>query len=124
GAASAAPPWGRNMARSIWTGSISFGLGNIPVKVNTAVREHGVHLHMLSPDGKGRLRRRLVCPDTGKEYDFNQTARGYEVAPDQYVIVTEDEIDAIRPEAGRSIEIIEFVELGDIDPMFFERPYY
>lgn len=112
------------MARSIWTGSISFGLVNIPIRVNTAVREQGVHLHMLTPDGKCRLRRKLVCPDTGKEYDFGSTARGYEVAPDQYVMVTDEEIKSIKPEAGRMIEITEFVKLTDIDPMYFERAYY
>jgi DNA end-binding protein Ku len=112
------------MARSIWTGSISFGLVSIPIKVHTAVRDKGVHLHMLTPDGKCRLRRKLVCPDSGKAYDFENTARGYEVAPDQYVLVSDEEIDSIRPESGRMIELTEFVQLDDIDPMFFERPYH
>ena len=112
------------MARSIWTGHISFGLVNIPVRLMTAVRDKGVHLHMLSPDGKCRLRRKLVCPDTGEEYDFKNTARGYEIAPDQYVIIRDEEIDAIRPESGRAIEITEFVELEKIDPMYYERSYY
>lgn len=112
------------MARSIWTGSISFGLVNIPVKLMTAVREHGITLHMLSPDGKCRLRRKLVCPDTGEEFQFNETTRGYEVAPDQYVIINDEELDKLRPEAGRAIEIQEFVEQDKIDPMYYERSYY
>ncbi len=112
------------MARSIWTGSISFGLVNIPVRLMTAVRDQGVRLHMLSSDGKCRLRRKLVCPDTGEEYDFNQTARGYEVAPDQYVIIQDEELDKLRPEAGRAIELVEFVKLEHIDPMFYERSYW
>lgn len=112
------------MARSIWTGHISFGLVNIPIRLLTAVRDKGVHLHMLSPDGQCRLRRKLVCPDTGEEYDFKETSRGYEIAPDQYVIIRDEEVDAIRPEAGRAIEITEFVELEKIDPMYYERSYY
>lgn len=112
------------MARSMWSGHISFGLVNIPIRLMTAVRDKGVHLHMLSPDGKCRLRRKLVCPETGEEFDFNQTVRGYEIAPDQYVVIGDEEADAIKPEAGRAIEITEFVELDQIDPMYYERAYY
>jgi DNA end-binding protein Ku len=112
------------MARAIWSGSISFGLVNIPVKLYTALRDRDVHFHTLSSDGRCRLRRKLVCPDTGKEFDFEKTARGYEVAPDQYVIVTDEELAQLRPEKGRAIEIERFVALDDIDPMLFDRPYY
>ena len=111
------------MARSLWTGSIAFGLVNVPVKLVTAIREKTVHFHMLTPDGHCRLRRKLYCPDTGKEYDFNETARGYEVAPDQYVLVKDEELDALKPEAGRTIEIEQFVELAEVDPLYFDRPY-
>lgn len=112
------------MGRAIWSGSISFGLVNIPVKLYTAVRDRDVHFHTLSSDGGCRLRRKLVCPDTGREYDFDKTAKGYEVAPDQYVIVTTEELEQLRPESGRAIEIERFVALDDIDPMLFDRPYY
>lgn len=112
------------MARAIWSGSISFGLVNIPVKLYTAVKDRDVHFHMLSEDGSCRLRRKLVCPDTGKEYDFEKTAKGFEVAPDQYVIVTPEELEQLRPEKGRSIDIESFVAIDDIDPLYFDRPYY
>jgi DNA end-binding protein Ku len=112
------------MARAIWSGSISFGLVNIPVKLYTAVRDRDVHFHTLSSDGRCRLRRKLVCPDNGREYDFDKTAKGYEVAPDQYVIITQEELDQLRPESGRAIEIERFVALDDVDPMLFDRPYY
>jgi DNA end-binding protein Ku len=112
------------MARAIWSGSISFGLVNVPVKMFTAVRDRGVHFHMLSEDGTCRLRRKLVCPDTGKEYDFAQTARGFEIAPDQYVIINNDELNALKPEAARTIDITDFVDLARIDPVFYSRPYY
>lgn len=71
------------MARTLWKGSISFGLVNVPIRLITAVSEKSVHFNMLSKDGSCRLRRKLVCPETGDEYDFNDTARGYEIAPDQ-----------------------------------------
>ncbi|MEX2673123.1 MAG: Ku protein [Phycisphaeraceae bacterium] len=112
------------MPRSIWSGSISFGMVNIPVKVVTAVRDHSIHLHMLSKDGSCRLRRKLYCPDTGEEFDFNDTARGYEVAPSQYVILKDEELDQLKPEGGRTIDISDFVQLETIDPIYFDRSYY
>lgn len=112
------------MARAIWSGSISFGLINIPVKLFTAIRDRSIHFHMMSQDGNCRLRRKLVCPETGKEYDFDDTARGYEIAPDQYILVTDEELAALRPESGRTIDIDSFVDLDEIDPMLFDRPYY
>lgn len=112
------------MARSLWTGSISFGLVNVPVKLHTVVRERQVHFHMMTPDGACRLRRKLYCPDTGKEYDFSETARGYEVAPNQYIIIEEEELARLKPEQGHAIEIQEFVNLEDVDPVYFDRPYY
>lgn len=112
------------MARPIWSGSISFGLVNIPIKLVTASREQDVSFHMLSPDGKCRLRRKLVCPETGEEFDFGQTAKGYEVAPGQYVLVKDEELKKIKPETGRTIDILDFVEASQIDPLYYERPYY
>ena len=79
---------------------------------------------MLSKDGSCRLRRKLYCPETGKEYDFKETSRGYEIAPDQYVIVTDEELQTLKPEAGRHIEITDFVDLEEIDPVFYNRPYW
>ncbi len=111
------------MARSLWTGSISFGLVNVPIKLVTAIREKAIHFNMLTPDGGCRLRRKLYCPETGKEYDFKDTARGYEIAPDQYVLIKDQELDALKPEAGRTIEIEQFVQLQEVDPLYFDRPY-
>ncbi len=112
------------MARSMWSGSISFGLVNVPVKLYTAVRNKEVHFHMLTADGKCRVRRKLVCPDTGEEVEYADTTRGYEVAPDEYVVFTDDELDSLRPEANRTINITDFVDLADIDPVYFQKPYY
>lgn len=112
------------MARSMWSGTISFGLVNIPIKLYTAVRDQSVQFHMLSEDGSCRLRRKLYCPDTGKEFDYKHTVKGYELADGQYVIVRDDELNKLKPEKSRNIEITDFVDIRDIDPVFFDRSYY
>jgi DNA end-binding protein Ku len=112
------------MARAMWSGTISFGLVNVPVKMFPAVRDRDVHFHMLSKDGRCRLRRKLYCPETGDEFEWKDTARGAEVGPDQYVIITDEEIESLKPEASRAINITHFVELDEIDPVYYDRPYY
>ena len=112
------------MPRAMWSGSITFGLVNVPVRLFPAAQQKDVHFHMLTPDGKCRLRRKLYCPDTGKEYDFKDTKRGYEVAPDEYVVIDDEELQSLKPKAARAIEISDFVDLNDIDPVYFQKPYY
>lgn len=112
------------MARTLWKGSISFGLVNVPIRLITAVSEKSVHFNMLSKDGSCRLRRKLVCPETGDEYDFQDTARGYEIAPDQYVLIKDEELKRLKPEAGRTIDIVAFIELAEVDPIYYDRTYY
>jgi DNA end-binding protein Ku len=112
------------MARPIWKGSINFGLVNIPIQLETAVREKAVSFHLLSKDGSCRLRRKLYCPDTGKEFEYNDTARGIEVGKDEYVLIDDKEIDKLKPEKGRTIEIEQFVKLEEIDPIYFDRVYF
>jgi DNA end-binding protein Ku len=112
------------MSRPIWKGSITFGLVSIPIQLETAVREKSVSFHLLSKDGSCRLRRKLVCPETGDEVEYSDTARGIEVSKDQYVTVDPKEIDALKPEKGKSIEIEQFVQLEEIDPVYFDKAYY
>lgn len=112
------------MARPVWQGSITFGLVNIPVQLETAVRDKTVSFHLLSKDGSCRLRRKLYCPETGKEVDFSNTARGIEVGKDEYVLVDDKELDRIRPERGRTIAFEQFVSLDEIDPVYFDRAYF
>jgi DNA end-binding protein Ku len=112
------------MSRPIWQGSITFGLVNIPVSLQTAVQEKTVNFHMLSKDGTCRLRRKLYCPDTGKEVDYADTARGIEVAKDEYVLVDDKELEKLRPEKGKSLTIEQFVNLDEVDPIYFDRPYF
>lgn len=111
-------------ARSMWTGSISFGLVNIPVKLYNAIREERVSFHMLHDQDKSRLRRKLVSEATGKEVHNEHIVKGYEVAKDQYVVVTQEELDSVSPEESRTIDIRSFVDLDAIDPVYYDRPYY
>jgi DNA end-binding protein Ku len=112
------------MGRPIWTGAISFGLVNIPVRLEVAIHEKSVRFHMMSKDGSCRLRRKLYCPETGKEYDFGDTARGVEIGKGEYVILDEEEIERLRPDRGRVIEIEQFAELADLDPIYFNASYF
>jgi DNA end-binding protein Ku len=111
-------------ARSMWTGSISFGLVNIPVKMYTAVREQRVAFHMLHDQDKSRLQRKMVSTSSGKEVHSEHTIRGFEVAPGQMVVFTESELESIAPKTSRHIEIRDFVDQGEIDPVYYDRPYY
>jgi DNA end-binding protein Ku len=110
--------------RPVWSGSISFGLVNIPVRLFTAVREQRVAFHLLHDQDKARLRRKIVSSTTGKEIHPEHIVRGYEVAKDKYVVVTQEELEACAPEKTRAIEITDFVHLSEIDPVYYERPYY
>jgi DNA end-binding protein Ku len=108
----------------MWSGSISFGLVNIPVKLFVAVREKAIHFNMLHDQDHARLQRKMVCSADGKEVHPEHIVRGYEVAPDQYVIVHDRELEALAPKASRTIEIHDFVDLDEIDPLYYDRPYY
>src|ERR1700722_16346283 len=112
------------MARPIWKGAITFGLVNIPIQLEMAVHDKTVNFHMMSDDGTCRLRRKLYCPETGKEFDFSQTARGIEIAKGEYVLVDEAEIKRLKPERGKAIEIVQFIKQEEIDPRYFDRVYY
>jgi len=112
------------MAKALWNGYISFGLVSIPVSLVTAVRDKSVRFHLLHPEDGARLHQKLVCPFDAKEVGRKQAARGYEVAPGEYVIVEDEELRALEPGKSRMIEINDFVDLGSIDPIYYERPYY
>ncbi len=113
-----------NVARSIWSGSISFGLVNIPVKLFSAVKDKDVHFHMLHGADGTRVQQKLVCPADGKEVARNEVVKGYEFAPDRYVTVQPEELQGLAPKASRTIEINDFVNLAEIDPIYYDRPYY
>src|SRR6476469_9518759 len=112
------------MPRSIWTGAISFGLVNVPVKLYSAVSKKTVRFHQLHETDGVRIQQKRVCPADGEEVPFDQIVKGYEITPDQYVVVTPEELEAIEPRKTKTIDIEDFVDLVDIDPIFYDHPYY
>lgn len=111
------------MARAIWTGVITFGLVSVPVGLYTAVGDHTVHFHQLQRGSADRVRNRRVNERTGKEVLAEDIVKGFEVAEGEYV-VEPDELDEIAPGRSQAIDISEFVELGDVEPVYFDRTYY
>src|SRR5215218_6005568 len=112
------------MARPVWTGSISFGLVNVPVKAYTAVRDHDVHFHQLEKGTGARIRNRKVSEKTGREVKADKIEMGFEVRKDRYVTFGTDELSDLRPESTRAIEVTDFVALDDVDPIYYERTYW
>ena len=112
------------MPRSLWTGSISFGLVNVPVRLFTAVRTKDVRFHQLHAADGVRIKQKRVCPADGEEVAYDDIVKGYEISPGQYVVIEPDELDALDPEATHTIEIEDFVDLSEIDPIYFESSYY
>jgi DNA end-binding protein Ku len=111
------------MPRSIWSGSISFGLVNVPVKLVTATAPKDVRFHQLHSTDGGRVNQKRVCSVDGEEVDFSEIVKGYEIHKGQYVVVGPEELEALSPESTRSIDIEEFVDLAAIDPLYFEHSY-
>jgi DNA end-binding protein Ku len=112
------------MPRAIWSGSISFGLLNVPVKLYSAVSRKNVSFRELRESDGSRIRHKRVAEADGEEVAYEDIVKGYEVSPDQYVVVTRDELEDIDPKKTRAIEIQDFVDLDDIDPIYFDHPYY
>jgi DNA end-binding protein Ku len=112
------------MPRAIWSGSVSFGLVNIPVKLFSAVSQKEVRFHMLHDADGGRIRLHRFCEVEEKEVPYEHIVKGYEVSPGRYVTLTEEELAAADPKAARSVDIEEFVGVDDIDPIYYDRTYY
>lgn len=112
------------MARPIWTGTISFGLVSIPVRLVMAVRSTDIRFHQLHGKDGVRLKQRLVCPADEHEVSGKEIVKGYEIAPNQYVIVDPKELDSFAPESSRTLDLTDFVDLESIDPIYYDRPYY
>lgn len=112
------------MPRAIWSGAISFGLVNIPVKLFSAVAHKEVRFHMLHDADGGRIQYRRVCAVDGAEVPYEHIVKGYEIAKEQYVQVSPEELAAFDPKGTRTVEIKDFVELTEIDPIYYETTYY
>jgi DNA end-binding protein Ku len=112
------------MPRSIWTGAISFGLVTVPVKLYSAVNRKTVRFHQLSGKTGVRIAQKRVDPQSGEEVAYEDIVKGYELAPDRYVVIEPAELDTLQPKKTKTIEIEDFVELSQIDPIFYDHPYY
>jgi DNA end-binding protein Ku len=112
------------MARAIWSGSINFGLLNVPVKLYSAVSKQTIRFRELREGDGARIRHKRVAESDGKEVPYEKIVKGYEFAPDQYVVLGRDELAELDPKKTRSIEIQDFVDIEDVDPIYFEQPYY
>src|ERR687883_39304 len=112
------------MPRAIWSGTISFGLLNVPVKLYSAVARKQVSFRELRASDKSRIRHRRVAESDGEEVPYEEIVKGYEIGPDQYVVMTREELEELDPKKTRAIEIQDFVDLDDIDPIYFDHPYY
>lgn len=112
------------MPRSMWTGAISFGLVNVPVKLFPATSHKEVHFHMLHKKDGSRIKQQRVCAQEGTEVPWEEISKGYEVSPGRYVMLDKEEISALNPKADKSITIEDFVDQEEIDPIFYESAYY
>ena len=112
------------MARPIWSGSISFGLVNVPVKAYTAVRDHDVHFHQLDKKSGARIRNKKVSEKSGKEVDADEIQLGFEIQKGRYVTFDKDEVKQLKPASTRAIEVTDFVALEDVDPIYYDRTYW
>lgn len=111
-------------AHAIWSGAINFGLVTIPVKLYTAVRANDLRFNFLHKKDDGRIYNERHCTVCGEKVEYNDLVRGYEYEKGRYVTVSDDDLKAVRPEATQSVQIVEFVELDQINPMYFDTPYY
>jgi DNA end-binding protein Ku len=112
------------MPRAIWSGAISFGLVNVPVKMYSATSPKTVRFHQLSAKTGTRIKQKRVDPSTGDEVAFDDIVKGYELTPDRYVLIEPEELEALDPKATKTIDIEEFVDLSEIDPIYYDHSYY
>jgi DNA end-binding protein Ku len=112
------------MARAIWSGSISFGLLNVPVKLYSAVARRGIALREIRESDGARIRHRRVAEGTEEEVPFEEIVKAFEITPGRYVPLSKEEMASLAPEKSRAIEVQDFVDLGEIDPIYFDSPYY
>ncbi len=108
----------------MWTGTIGFGMVTVPVKLYSAVDRKTVRFHQLSGKTGVRVAQKRVDPSTGEEVPYAEIVKGYELAPDRYVVIEPGELEALEPQKTKTIEIEEFVDLSQIDPVYYDHPYY
>lgn len=112
------------MPRAMWTGAISFGMVTVPVKLYSALNRKSVRFHQLSGRTGVRIAQKRVDPQSGEEVPYEDVVKGFEIAPDRYVVIEPGELETLQPKKTKTIEIEDFVELSQIDPVFYDHPYY
>ncbi len=112
------------MAKSIWNGTVTFGMVNVPIKLYSATESKTVHFQEVHARDGARIEHRRVCPKEDREVPYKQIVKGYEVGEDRYVVLERDEVKAAAGDRGKVIHLQEFVRAADIDPVFFEKTYY
>jgi DNA end-binding protein Ku len=112
------------MPRAIWSGAISFGLVNIPVKLYSAISKKTVQFNQLDARTQSRIKQKRVSAETGEEVPWEQIVKGYELSSGTYVVISDEELASLDPKALKSIDIDEFVDLAEIDPIFYDAAYY
>ena len=112
------------MARAIWTGSLAFGLVNVPVGLYSATEDKTVHFSQFEAGTSDRIRYKRVNERTGHEVDYGRIVKGYEVRKGNFVMITDEELEAVEPGRSRTIDITDFVDLDAIDPIYFQKTYY
>ena len=108
----------------MWSGAISFGLVNVPVKLYSAVSKKTVRFNQLNAETGNRIQQKRVDPETGEEVGYDQIVKGYELTKDRYVVITPEELESLDPEKTRTVDIEDFVDLDEIDPVYYDHPYY
>ena len=112
------------MARSIWTGALSFGLVNVPVGLYSATEDRSIRFNQFAAGTSDRIKYRRVNERTGDEVEFADIVKGYDTGDGEYVVVTPDELDAVESGPSKTIELLDFVDLEQIDPIYFQKAYY
>jgi DNA end-binding protein Ku len=112
------------MARAIWSGSLAFGLVNVPVGLYSATEDKTVHFHQFERGTSSRIRNRRVNEDTNKEVAFEDIVKGYDTGKGRYVMVTPEELESVEPGRSRTIEITDFVDAAEVDPIYYQKTYY
>jgi DNA end-binding protein Ku len=111
-------------AQGIWSGTISFSLVAIPVRLVKAIEPGRVSFHLLHSKDYSPLARRMFCPEEQTIVPSDEIVRGYEILPDKYILMTDEELESVSPERSRTIEIVEFIDMEEVDPIYYDHPYY
>ena len=110
--------------QGIWNGTISFSLVAIPVRLVKAIEPGRISFHLLHSKDYSPLARRMFCPEEEKTVPLDEIVRGYEIVPDKYILMTDEELESVSPERSRTIEIVEFIDIKEVDPVYYDHPYY